>query len=284
MSLFTSAAGASGFLPEDFGQLIEKPVAAASVAFRTGTVVRTTAHAVQFPILTADPAAAWTAEGAEIGLDDPELDTVTVTPSKLAGLTAISNEMVKDSDPASVEVVGRALARDIARKLDSAFLGNTVTNGPSGLGSLAGVNVIDNGSGAALSVTNLDPFIDAIANGEINGMPVTTFVAHPDDVAAIMKIKAATDSNVPLLGSDPSQPGAREVAGVPLLASAQATAGTIWAIPRDAVMVVQRQGTSVEIDESVYFSSDRTAVRAIMRVGFGFVHEAAISKLRVNFA
>jgi len=183
-------------------------------------------------------------------------------------------------------VVGRGLARDIARKIDAAYLGNTTTNGPSGLASLtgsSGANVIDDGTGGAVFVENLDVFQEAISNGETHGMPVTAFIAAPADVLALAQLKDQEGSSRPLLGVDPTQPTRRTIQGVPLLSSPQATAGTIWAVPRDAVMIVQREGTEVVTDSSVYFTSDRVAVRATMRVGFGFVNPPAISKLSVTF-
>jgi HK97 family phage major capsid protein len=87
--------------------------------------------------VVTDPSNAWTAEGAEIPVTDPDLDELVVTPPKLAGLTVVSNELMADSDPSALDVVGQGLVRDLQVKLDAAYFGNTVANGPSGLESLA---------------------------------------------------------------------------------------------------------------------------------------------------
>jgi hypothetical protein len=42
---------------------------------------------------------------------------------------------------------------------------------------------------------------------------------------------------------------------------------------------VVRQDAQVESDRSVFFTSDRVAVRATLRVGFGFPSPAAIVKI-----
>lgn len=55
--------------------------------------------------------------------------------------------------------------------------------------------------------------------------------------------------------------------------------GEIWAIPTEFVYVVQNGGAELEADSSAYFTSYRTAVRAVMRVGFGFAQQAAIVRL-----
>ena len=56
-------------------------------------------------------------------------------------------------------------------------------------------------------------------------------------------------------------------------------AKTAWAIPAQRTYVVVRQGTRVDIDTSAYFSSDRTGVRGVMRVGFGFPDPLSIIKI-----
>lgn len=43
-----------------------------------------------------------------------------------------------------------------------------------------------------------------------------------------------------------------------------------------------RQGTTVTIDSAGYFSSDRTAVRAIVRASWGFTDTAAIAKITLK--
>jgi hypothetical protein len=46
--------------------------------------------------------------------------------------------------------------------------------------------------------------------------------------------------------------------------------------------VVVRQPTSLVIDNSAYFSSDRVGVRCTMRVGFAWPHQAAVVKISTS--
>ena len=69
------------------------------------------------------------------------------------------------------------------------------------------------------------------------------------------------------------------MAGVPLLTSPSIGNDIVWSLPRARIILALRQGTTVESDRSVYFSSDRTAVRAIVRVSWGFLDPAAITKI-----
>ena len=53
-------------------------------------------------------------------------------------------------------------------------------------------------------------------------------------------------------------------------------------VAKARVVLALRQGTTVESDRSVYFTSDRTAVRAIIRVSWGFVDPPSIAKIAVT--
>lgn len=266
--------GAPLLRPEDVGALVVQPVIAASVALQVSTLVRTDSPSYRIPTITADAAAGWYAEGAPITPTDATTDEVDVTPSKVAGLTVISRELANDSNPAAATVIGQSLARDIARKIDAAFFANTTANGPSGLLSIA-ATAIDTGA----TIASLDPFAEAISEAEQLGAAITAFVANPATVLALAKLKRETGSLEPLLGVDPTQPGVRQVFGVPLLSSPAVAAGTVWGIPRDRVFVVVREDVTLDVDRSAYFASDSVGVRAIMRVGFGFAHEDAVVRL-----
>ena len=171
------------------------------------------------------------------------MSEITVTPSKLAGLTVVSNELVNDSDPSALDVVGDGLVRDLQVRLDAAYFGDTIANGPDGLLSLADVQVISWGS-----LTDLDAFAEAMSLAETVGAQTTSFVANPLDSLALGQLKSAVDSRQPLLGMDPTQPTQRLVFGVPLISSPAVPPGTIWAIPAARVFVVIREPSEVITD------------------------------------
>lgn len=262
----------NAFTPEDYGKLIDTVVDETSVAFQAATVVNTTKHQVRFPVLVSDPETGWYAENTEIALVDPETNEVVVVPSKVAGLTQVSNEAVDDTDPAVAEIIGKALARDISKKVDAAFFGNTVTNGPSGLLSLAGVDVVDTGAGW----TTLDYVHDAKTQAMANGADLTHIVLAPDVALALAKAKTGTGSNQSLL--ETVDDGTR-LAGLVALVSGAVPAGNAWALDASQVMTVRRLGTTVVQSKDAAFSSDATQIRAVSRVGFGFANPAGIVRL-----
>lgn len=267
--------GAPILRPEDVGNLLVTAVGGISIAFQVSTVVTTKSHDYRIPIQSADPAAGWFAEGAEITPADATFSELDVTPSKVAGLSIISRELAEDSDPAAAQTVGNGLARDIARKVDAAWFANTTTNGPAGLASLTTSTAVEAGSAFA----NLDPFAEAISKAEIQGAKITAFVTSPAEALALAKLKQATGSNLPLLGADPTSPTRRTVFGVPLYVAPDVPVKTAWAIAGDRSFIILRDNTRVEVDRSVKFTSDQVAVKATMRVGFGFPQPLALVKI-----
>jgi len=276
MTLLTSPSGGThGLLPDELGALITQPVREKSVALRIATVVTTSSTEYRVPVVEGDAGAAWIAEGAEITASDADFDEIVVTPRKVGGLSIISRELAEDSSPSAQQIVGEGLAQSIATKVDAAFFGNVVANGPSGLLSVTGLSTVDTGA----TIANTDPFAEALSKAETVGAVVTAFVAHPDTVLALSKVKRETGSNEPLLGFDPTQPTRRQVLGVPLVPSPAVAVGTVWAIPATKVLVVLRDDVRLDVDRSRYFESDRIGIKATMRVGFAFPHPAAVVRM-----
>lgn len=263
----------TAWTPEDYGQLIDLVIAEKSIAFQAGTVIQTANESIRFPMIAADPAVGWYAENTQISLTDPDTDELVITPKAVKGLTQISNEAAADSNPAVADQVGRSLARSIAKKVDSAFFGNTVTNGPSGILSLTGVNVVDTGT---VTMDSLDPFHEAKAAALADGATITVFVLAPDVALTLAKAKQADNSNMGLL--DNVGDGVT-LAGVPVLVSTDVAAGNAWGLDAAQILVVQRTGTTVTSSTEAAFDYDAVQVRATARIGFGFANPAGVVRL-----
>ncbi|MDX1873985.1 phage major capsid protein [Mycolicibacterium sp. 120266] len=270
----TNAGLQTAFTPEDYGKLIDTVIAEKSIAFQAGTVISTGSETIRFPKITADPAVGWYAENTQISLTDPTTNELVVTPKKVAGLTQISNEAADDSNPAVADQVGRTLARSIAKKIDAAFFGNTVTNGPSGLLSLTGIIEIDTDT---LPFTNLDAFHTAKSDALAGGATLTHFIVAPDVALALATAKElTTGSNKGLLDSVGD---GVTLAGVPVLVSTDVGAGNAWGVDASQIFVVQRTGTTVTRSTEAAFDYDAIQVRATARISWGFANPAGIVRI-----
>lgn len=275
MSMTTGTA--SGILtPETVSALLVRPAFAQSVAGQVCRIVYTQSKTFRIPVVSADPNAAWVAEGAEIAPSNLIVDQVVVTPTKVAGLTIISNELHHDTSPQASEVVGEGLARDIARRIDEAMFGPVLAApAPPGLESLATagtVTAIDAGE----AWVALDAFEEARGAAEQVTARISAWVCNPATALALATLKDSSTSNKALLGADPAQPTRRVIAGVPLFVSPYVAADRVWGIPGDRTLLVVREDAEIDVDTSVFFTSHRVAVRGVMRVGIGYTHPAAI--------
>jgi HK97 family phage major capsid protein len=279
MSSTTSAFGPI-LTPEQVGDLVIKPLIEQSVAGQVLTTVTTDSHKYRIPVVTTDPSASWTKEGQEISVSDPDVDEVEVEPSKLAALTAITRELANDSNPAAADAIGQGIVRDLTRMVDKALFTATTTNGPGGIPGVSGVSTADAGS----SFSNVDAFSDAIFEAAQHNGTVTAFVTAPATAKKLAKLKTATDYNTPLLQPDATRPGQRQILGVPLVTSqyVSTTDDTVWAISKSQAFFVIREAAEVISDSSAYFTSDRVAVRGIVRVGFGFPNPPTLVKITTS--
>jgi HK97 family phage major capsid protein len=272
----TNASLQTAWTPEDYGKLVDLVIAEKSIAFQAGTVIATQNESIRFPMLKADPAVGWYAENTQISLTDPTTDELVVTPKAVKGLTQISNEAANDSNPAVAEQIGKGLGRNVAKKIDAAFFGNTVTNGPSGLLSLVGVNVVDTGT---VTLVSLDAFHEAKAMALADGAELSVFILAPDVALTLSKAKQlTTGSNVGLLDANGVGDGVF-LAGIPVLVSTDVAAGNAWGLDGSQVLVVQRTGTNVTRSTEAAFDYDATQVRATARVSFGFANPAGVVRL-----
>jgi HK97 family phage major capsid protein len=114
MTLLTAAGSGSAILtPEQVQALVIEPLLNQAVATQVSTVVQTASTSTRFPIVKQDRVTTWVQEGAEITPSDADLDELVCTPLKLAGLSIVSSELMEDSDPSALEVVGSGLVRDL---------------------------------------------------------------------------------------------------------------------------------------------------------------------------
>jgi HK97 family phage major capsid protein len=170
----------------------------------------------------------------------------------------------------------------LAAQLDAAFFGNLSAPAPAGLGSLTagtGAGQVQD-LAAGTNPTNLDIFEEAISKAGDVGAEVTAFAMNPADVLFFSKLKQATGSNVPLLGSDPAQPRQRTISGVPVFRVPDLPAGTMYALAADRIRTVIRSDARVEVSSHSHFTSDRVAVKGTVRAMVAFAHPQTIVPVR----
>lgn len=261
------------FLAHEVGKLVDQTVKAKSIAGQISQTFPTNRPAVDFPLFTAPVTTGFIAELADLPLSNVETDSVTCTAYKVAGATQVSSEMLDDMSPEIADQIGKSIADEIIWSLDTAVLGNTTSQGPSGLLSLASTQV-DPGA----SLANTDAFVKAVyaaANADVPAS-VTHFVVSPETAQALSLLKQASGSNQSLLQFQ--QDGSILVAGVPILVSSLVDADTTaWALDASHNRLVMRQGT--EIIKTYVPQNDSWFISGIARYGWANLSPASVVRI-----
>lgn len=263
----------SAFLAHEVGKLVDQTVKAKSIAGQISKHFSTTRPAMDFPLFTTPVDAGFLAELADLPLSNADTASVTATAFKIAGATQASSEMLADMDPAIATQIGTSIADQIIWSLDTAVLGNTTANGPSGLLSLASTQV-DPGA----SLANTDAFVKAVFAGQNADVPakVTHFVVSPQTAEDLSLLKQASGSNQSLLQFQ--QDGTILVAGVPILTSSLVDEDTTaWAVDASHSRLVLRAGT--QITKTYVPQNDSWFISGVAR--YGWVNLAPASVVRI---
>lgn len=261
----------SALATSEQANLILEPLLAEAVATNSAvaTVHSTSSTEFRIPRVDSEAAANWTEEGQEITPSGVDVDEVLVTPKKAAGLVPVSTELAEDSSPDAAQLIGRSLSRALIDRVDAAFFGDLASPAPKGLESLAVTEL-------STTLENLDGLLEARASIAGDGGGATAILAHPADALALAKLKDSDGSNRSLI-EDVST-----VIGLPVIQSAHASQGALWVVDASTIHTVVRSDVAVESSREAYFSSDRVAVRATMRVDFGFSHPERVVKLSIT--
>src|SRR5262245_14189417 len=285
-------AGGSGagavISPDQWGPGFYDLLAAQSVALKSGVrVIRTERDAVHIPHITSDPAATFVAEAGTITPTDPGYDDIVATPRKIATLTALSNELIADSNPDVVELLSMQVARALALKYDWAFFeGSGTPPEIRGLKNVAGITL---DATLAAAPTNLDVFATAIATLASFNATATAIVMHPRTWGTLIKLKEGTAANnKPLLQQSAGSGGAavaNSIYGVPVFLTSQLSIvegtaeSSAYVYDASQVVAVFRQDTRIELDRSRLFNTDQSELRAIMRADVSAPNPKAIVRI-----
>lgn len=278
--------GVGALLPVDFTGVVAWGLTAASVGLSSGmTVLKTDRFQVKIPQISVG-AATWVAEAANLTDADFTAATITATPKKLSAYSVYSREFVDDAVPATAQIVSTDLTKRLSLALDLAlFEGTGSSNQPTGISGVSGILTQDN---AAVQITNLDPFLTAIATLANNNAQATAIVMRPEIWGIVSKLKTTTNAYLILDTVEAGKP-VRQIAGVPVYVTSQLAAsatsgaatdcGNAYVYQADQVVVVQRDELRLESSSDVLFGSDQVAFRGICRYDIAVPNPHAVLKI-----
>lgn len=262
---------------EQVAALITIPTVNQSIAGAVANVVNITGPSLRIPLLTTLPTAAVIAEGAEYPLSTMDFGEVKVEPQKIGVADTITRELANDSNPAAQQLFASGLAASLATRVDGGFIGTDPVTDMPGLEQITPTVIT-----AGTAWSSLDPLIDAQANAESHGTIVDTWLMHPTTKTALRKIKVTAGSVQALLTPDTASSNVTSVLGTQIVTTTQCPQALIYGIPRNRTHLVVREAAEVLTDKSLFFLSDRIAIKASVRIGWTFTDPAAIARIKLT--
>lgn len=271
MTLITTADSGAAWSPDVY-KFAPSDVLPDALILQTATIagdINGDEPSLHVGFVTDAETAAYVAEGAEITESEPNLDEVEVKTKKISRLVNLSNEQY--SQPQTPAQVAASVARDLVRKADASYLGDT---SPVGLlhasGIVAGGPVGD----------SLDALVDLVATLEANGATPTAIVVDPLGWGELRKLKVADTYNQSLLGAGTvdAQP---LLLSLPVLRSRFIPAHSGVVVDRNAIAAAVGQ-VKVAQSEHALFSSDAVQIRATWRIGWNLVRPDRLGKFTIG--
>ena len=260
--------------------LIVEPVTTEATAALVSTVIPSAGgSALRVPRVIDDDSTAnlFAGEGNELELLSPEVAQITFQYKKVGGIVPVTAEAIQDAHNSGgtiLDLVGRSLVRKATMEIDrAAFGGAAPADGFAGI-RLSHTAFHDAGE---TDGADIDAFIDAVAAVRGAGGVPSVILTDPVTAATLQKAKTSVGSNVPLYGANAAAPIAETINGLPVLTSKHVEAGKIYVIDKAGLILAVHKQVTLDVDNSVFFTTDSTAIRLTLRAAFGVVDPSKIA-------
>ena len=284
-----SVANTAELTAEQVQRILIQPLEQQSVFLSAGPrIFDTDGSPVRIPKLGGPVDVTWYGENEQIADKEVTFDEVTLLPSTIKSvktLTRFSNELARQAIVSLDATIKDRLVKDVADKLDTAFIAGTGDAGttPKGILNYDGIQTVD--AGGAIG---LDAILDAwgkLLAGHAN-TTAAKWLMRPETFIALRKIKQETSSNQYVLTPDPTQDGVFRLFGsqviitnrIPITGtSAKATQAVLADFSQ--IAVARDQAPTVKILDQTFGDYDQQAIRVTARFDAAPLNPEAIVKL-----
>lgn len=267
--------GTSGVtLPVTFwGDYIDR-LRAATIVLRAGPeLVPVEGHSLVIPTQTASLTVATRLDGTTISPTDATVSSITLTPNSFAGLSLVSNELLRDWALAQ-RILENDLQKQMAQQLDASFLtGSGTAPNPLGLFNKAGTQTM---TSAATTGPTLDETATAIGMLEnVNADRSRFAIMTTPTLWAAWRQTKDTQGRY-LLQPEIALNAQPSIFGVPVYTSANITTGRAIVADMSQVYVGMSQDADLQASNDFAFGSNQTAFRITARADIGVPNPQAL--------
>lgn len=260
-------------LREQVQAILVQPLEAASVVLAAGPrIFDTDGNAIRIPKLVGSSEPGWIGEGELIPEHDVDFDEVKLMPNdrkSVKTLIRFSNELARQSVIGLDQTLRARLVRDVAAKLDDAFLlGDGTAGSVTGIVNQPGVQA------GTLDLTDLDTLHDAMALAHAAEVTPNRWFLSGADYFAVRKLKT-TDGKY-LLQPAVTQGSPTTLLGVPATITNKLPQGTAVLANMAEVAVARDLNPTVKILDQRYAEYDEMAIRVVARYDLGLLHPEGV--------
>jgi HK97 family phage major capsid protein/HK97 family phage prohead protease len=299
-ALSTATASAGGTLvPVEYAREFIDLLRPLSVVRRAGprTLEFRGAGSLRIPKVVGGATASYVGENQRIQYSEMTTDAIVMTPKKLAAITALSNELIRRSNPSADAIVRDDLLAAVAQTSDAQFLrGVGSSTSPAGLAAMAAAGnifaaTLDTGAATVDTITaDTSTALLKLRNAQVRMTRPHWFMSPTTEVG----LRRRRDGNGNFLWRDEMNQGRFE--GFPFSSTTQMPANLgddedqSQLILADMADVILAEEMDVAVDvssEAAYvdgsnnlisaFSHDQTVVRVITTHDFGVRYSASIA-------
>jgi len=252
---------------------------------------------LEIPRLDAGGTANWIGENTDIPKSEQAFGNVVLDAKKLAALTPLSNDLIRDARQDVLDVVRDDLVRTLATAEDVQFLtGDGTENKPQGLRNLADSSTVSASNGTNAANIEAD-FKRLISDLRTNDIPMTNpwFVMSARSFLALINLRDGTSGDLVFPQLRESAIGEGQVFGIPVIVSNNIPdnlgsgndESLVMLVDAGQVLLGQSGTLEVRVSDQASFTDsgsnvssferDQSLVRVISRVDLNVRHPKAIA-------
>ena len=271
--MVNSTVSAPQLIEDQVKGILVEPLEAASVVLQAGPTVFNSSEPLRIKTLE---------DGFEPGIvgenelipdgGEAAFGEITLMPTERKSIKSIirtSNELIRQSTVGVSQTLQARLVKDVANKLDNELLtGTGATDGITGLLNQPGLET------APISLTDTDPYLDALAAMAAKEVTPNRFILNGTDFFELRKIKDADGRYI--VNGGPAEGAPYKLFEIPVTITNKLAPGKGILANMNDVAVVRDQDPQVTILTERYAEYDQVGIRVTCRYDLGLLRSDSV--------
>lgn len=180
---------------------------------------------LDLPGIASKPYVSWNSETAQKATTSVEFNKISLTPYILAGIIAITQQLIDDSPFNVIRIVSQLLAEAIAKEEDRAFMMGSGTGQPTGITTYTAAGIVN--AGGALRFNHFNDAYFAMPQQHRNS-PKAAWIMHRRTIQNVMNMVDGNNRPIVDIFNPLNGPGVPRIRGAKVLEQNDMSDNEIW--------------------------------------------------------